>query len=327
MPKVSIVVPVYGVEKYIRRCAESLFKQTLDDLEFIFVNDCTEDKSMEVLQTVIDEYHPSNVKVINHKQNKGLPQARKTGIAAATGDYIANCDSDDWLDPDYCKIMYGKAVSSNADMVICNICFVRDDRKDEIKWGDVSVYADPLKTFRFFLAEKLQVSAVIRLIRRDIAQKEDILTPLQYSAEDWSLVVQWIYYCKKIEYVDSPLYYYYIGNQTQSRHLTAENCIKNCCQKRDNVNMVCKWLGEKEKLSNYSQEIVSIKAQTKQMLFPAMDNPECRKLWRRTYREVNIPILWNKYLTRKYKAVHFKYLLGWLYPIAVSLLHKFKRFD
>ena len=327
MPKVSIVVPVYGVEKYIRRCAESLFKQTLDDLEFIFVNDCTKDKSMEVLQSVIDEYHPSNVKIINHQQNKGLPQARKTGIAAATGDYIVNCDSDDWVDSEYCEKLFNKACSSNADMVVCSFWFADDTGADEIKWGDNSVYGSPRLAFRYFLAEKLQISIWTKLVRRKIAQKEDILTPLQYSAEDWALVTQWMYYCKKIEYVDCPLYYYNVGNQTQSRHLTPENCIKNCCQKRDNVNMVCKWLGEKERLSSYSQEIVSIKAQTKQMLFPVMDNPECRKLWRRIYREVNIPILWNKYLPRKYKTVHFKYLFGRLYPFAVSVLHKFKRFD
>lgn len=327
MPKVSIIVPIFGVENYIERCARSLFCQTLDDLEYIFVNDCTPDKSMEVLQTVIDEYHPANVKIINHTVNKGLPQARKSGIDVATGEYVANCDSDDWLAPDFCSKLYERAVSSGADMVVCNLYFANDDHAEYIKWGDVSVYANPDLAFRYFLAEKIQVSVVLRIVRREIAQRKELLTPKKYSAEDWSIVVQWMYFCKKIEYVDCPLYYYYTGTQTQSRHLTVENCIKNCCQKRDNVRMVCRWLSMREKLSDYKSEITSVKGQTKQMLFPVMDNPECRKLWRRTFREINISILWNKYLTRKYKVQHFKYLLGGLYPIVVSALHIFKKYD
>ena len=99
MPKVSVIVPVYGVEKYIERCARSLFEQTLDDMEFIFVDDCTKDESIEVLKRVIDLYpvRKDQVKIIHHAVNKGLSRARETGVNAATGDYIGHCDSDDWV--------------------------------------------------------------------------------------------------------------------------------------------------------------------------------------------------------------------------------------
>ena len=120
--KVSVCIPVYGVEKYIERCARSLFEQTMKDgIEFIFVNDCTKDKSIEILEQVLGEYpeRKEQVKIIHHEKNKGLVAARKTGLAHATGDYIIHCDSDDWVDLNLYETMYNKAVEVNADVVCC----------------------------------------------------------------------------------------------------------------------------------------------------------------------------------------------------------------
>lgn len=82
MPKVSVIIPVYGVEKYIERCARSLFEQTLDDIEFIFVNDCTLDNSINVLETTLEEYpkRKSQVQIINFEQNQGAAKAREIGM-------------------------------------------------------------------------------------------------------------------------------------------------------------------------------------------------------------------------------------------------------
>lgn len=99
MPKVSVIIPVYGVEKYIERCVRSLFEQTLDDIEYIFVDDCCLDRSIEILDNVIKEYpnRRTDIKIVHHKENKGLAQARQSGIKVATGEYFVHCDSDDWV--------------------------------------------------------------------------------------------------------------------------------------------------------------------------------------------------------------------------------------
>ena len=112
MPKVSVIVPIYEVEKYIERCVRSLFEQTLDDIEYIFVDDCTKDNSITVLERVIKDYpnRKSQITILHHETNKGLPQARKTGLLSARGDYIAHCDSDDWVDHKLFALMYEKAV-------------------------------------------------------------------------------------------------------------------------------------------------------------------------------------------------------------------------
>ena len=121
MSKVSVIIPVYNVERYIERCVRSLFEQTLIDMEYIFVDDCSPDNSINILESVLEEYpnRKSQVKIIRHLENKGLPIARKTGIDNSTGDYIIQCDSDDWVDKDMYKAMYNMAVNTHSDVVVC----------------------------------------------------------------------------------------------------------------------------------------------------------------------------------------------------------------
>lgn len=327
MPKISVVVPVFGVEKYIERCARSLFSQTLEDIEFIFVNDCTEDRSMEILQGVIDEFKPSQVKILNHLENMGLPQARRTGMAAATGEYIANCDSDDWVEPEYCESLYHIAKEADADMAICGFRYAGDKDSVVMRWGDEKVYDNPEETFRHILAERLPINVWCRIIRREIAQRPEIEVPVCYSAEDWTYVVQWAYYAKKMVFDSSPLYNYYVGNASESRSLDPQKCMRNCIQKRDNVKQIRRWLAQKECLCRFREEIVSVQFLTKAMLFPVIDNSACRHLWRKVFRSVNIRVLMNNYVTRKEKSRHFKYLFGSFYPVIMNVVHIFVKYE
>ena len=102
MPAVSVIVLVYKVEKYIERCARALFGQTMEDIEYVFVDDCTPDASMEMLERVLDEFpqRRSRVKVLRNDVNRGRAYSRRRGVGAASGEYIIHCDSDDWPEPD-----------------------------------------------------------------------------------------------------------------------------------------------------------------------------------------------------------------------------------
>ena len=99
-PKVSILVPIYGTEKYIEKCARSLFEQTYDNIEYIFVNDCTKDASVEILKKTIEDYpqRKSQVTIISHNTNKGLAASRLTAFEHSTGAYLWCVDSDDYAD-------------------------------------------------------------------------------------------------------------------------------------------------------------------------------------------------------------------------------------
>lgn len=125
-PKVSVIIPVYGVERYIEQCARSLFEQTMQDgIEYIFVDDCSPDKSIEILENVLREYPHRRLqtRIIRHTENQGLGGARKTGMEYATGEYIIHCDSDDWVEPDMYETLYRKATEENADIVGCDYIF------------------------------------------------------------------------------------------------------------------------------------------------------------------------------------------------------------
>lgn len=122
IPAVSVIVPVYNVAPFIEKCARSLFEQTLDNLEIIFVDDCTPDNSVDIIKRVLKDYpdRSGHTRIIRMPSNNGLPAVRRHGIIEAKGEYIIHCDGDDWADTDLYKTLYDKAISTDADIVVCD---------------------------------------------------------------------------------------------------------------------------------------------------------------------------------------------------------------
>ena len=120
--KLSVCIPVYNVAPYVEQCARSLFGQTYEDMEFLFVDDATPDDSIGIVRRVLADYpaRQGQVKVLRHETNRGLVAARKTAIRAATGDLITHCDSDDWVDPDLYAKMVARMEEEGADAVLCS---------------------------------------------------------------------------------------------------------------------------------------------------------------------------------------------------------------
>ena len=118
--KVSVCIPVYGVEKYIEQCVRSLFGQTLKEIEYIFVDDCTLDRSIDILSKVLEEFpeRKEQVKIIRHEKNSGLVAARNTALKYVIGEYVTHCDSDDWLKNDLLEKAYNEITEANADVVV-----------------------------------------------------------------------------------------------------------------------------------------------------------------------------------------------------------------
>ncbi|MCM1139746.1 MAG: glycosyltransferase [Muribaculum sp.] len=119
-PSVSVIVPVYNVSAYIEKCARSLFEQTLDDMEILFMDDCSPDNSVEIIKKVLSEYKNRNslTRIIRMPTNAGQAGVRRQGIIEATGRYLIHLDGDDWVDPDYYKSLYDSAISTDADIVV-----------------------------------------------------------------------------------------------------------------------------------------------------------------------------------------------------------------
>lgn len=244
MPAVSIIIPIYGVEQYIEKCARSLFEQTLEDIEYIFVDDCTKDKSIEILQQVIEDYpnRKHQTKIIHHETNRGLPQARKTGIENSTGEYIAHCDSDDWVDKDMYYTLYHKAESDNCDAVVCDLYKTQEQTSNYIH------YFPQKQLTKDSLLSNIFSNTCSHYFVTILYQRQLINNPIHYPTanlfEDLVFTTQILYYAKKIGYVQKPLYHYILRPTSMSYSQTLEQKRKNLIPMKKNIDVILSFLKE-----------------------------------------------------------------------------------
>lgn len=197
MAKVSVIVPVYNVEKYIRKCLDSLVNQTLEDIEIIIVNDGSEDTSIDIVKEYVEKY--KNIKVYE-KENGGLSDARNYGLQFATGKYIAFLDSDDYVDVNLYKRMYEKAKTEDSDMVECNFYWTYD-KKTRKDIGQK--YKGQKEMF-----EKARVVAWNKLYKKEVLDKAKVQFPKGLRYEDVEFFYKLIPYIESVSFVKEPLIYY-----------------------------------------------------------------------------------------------------------------------
>lgn len=208
-PPVSVIVPIYNTERFIERCLRSLFEQTLSDIEYIFVNDCTPDKSMNVLSETLDNSYPQkkpHVKIVSHDKNKGLSAARNSGLSAATGQYVIFADSDDWVEQDAYAMMYRKAVEQDYDIVWSDY-FVNESGKETYK--KQYFYPDKIDCIRALLSGSMHGSTWNKLVRRNLYTDYNIsYTDGLLIWEDMIASVKLFYVSSRIGYLSEGCYHY-----------------------------------------------------------------------------------------------------------------------
>lgn len=206
--KVSILVPVYGVEKYIERCAISLFEQTYLNIEYVFVNDCTKDKSIDILKSVVEKYpqRKKQMRIIEHECNRGLAAARNTAVQAATGDFIMHVDSDDWLEIQAVEMCIQKQKENDADIVTMDAMVWWSHKKEYYRTPHTT---QPIQLMIAVLSKKAVCNIWGRLIRRNLYTDNQIQVKegLNFS-EDLQVVPQLLYFSKSINYCSDLLYNY-----------------------------------------------------------------------------------------------------------------------
>lgn len=197
MAKVSVIVPVYNVEKYISKCLNSLVNQTLEDIEIIVVNDGSKDTSIDIVKEYAQKY--KNIKVYE-KENGGLSDARNYGLQFATGKYIAFLDSDDYVDVNLYKRMYEKAKKEDSDMVECNFYWVYD-KKTKKDIGQK--YKGKKEMF-----EKARVVAWNKLYKKEVLDNANVQFPKGLRYEDVEFFYKLIPHIESVSFVKEPLIYY-----------------------------------------------------------------------------------------------------------------------
>lgn len=265
MAKVSVIIPVYNVEKYISRCLESLANQTLKDIEIIIVNDGSTDNSRSIIEKYLKK-HSLRIKYFE-KQNGGLSSARNYGLKYATGEYIAFLDSDDYVEKDMYEDMYKIAKKDDADMVECDFLWEWEntelqwekykDKKcmNEIKKNKIEYKKVKKDTRRNYknkrqMMKKPRVVAWNKLIKKKIIEKANIRFPEGLIYEDLDFFYKIIPYINKISYVNKYFVHY----------IQRENSISNSQSEKTAdifkiIDNIYKFYIEKGIYQEYKQEL------------------------------------------------------------------------
>lgn len=251
MPKVSIVIPVYNMQKYLARCMESVLAQSLADIEIVLVDDGSSDESPAMCDTYAEK--DARVKVI-HKENGGLTSAWKCGSLASNGDYIGYVDSDDYIEKEMYERMYERAATTDADIVCCGLTHVYED-DPERSWTEQMEFAtDSLKKEELsdlvyptlindgsFFGRHLQPNRVTKLVKADLVKRNLELCADEVSiGEDYQFSLCMFLDAERVEIIRDyfPYYYYMNGASMTMRHDKAypdKICImrENLCRISD----------------------------------------------------------------------------------------------
>jgi glycosyltransferase involved in cell wall biosynthesis len=261
-PFVSVVIPVYGVEKYIEKCLESCFSNTIaEQCEFLIINDCSPDKSIELATKMIKKYPNITVKIISHEKNKGLAAARNTGLKYATGKYIINVDSDDWVDNIYLEKLYTKAEENHSDIVICNL-YKELENKQEL----IELNMPASKEFvEALLEESLPGWLPIKMFRLDFLRENNITWIDGVNmCEDLILSVKAFSQTKRISFVDEALYHY---NNTNLTSLSSKLSENKANQLITAVKEIESYLDDEK----YNKSIINLKCRIKVWILKKID--------------------------------------------------------
>lgn len=218
--KVTVCVPVYNVEKYIRRCLESVVNQTYKDLEIIVVNDCTPDNSMKIVEEIANG--DKRFRIIEHDNNRGLMMTRKTGYLAATGDYILFLDSDDTLPEDSIERLCYAQKKHNADIVKgCLLVKGSSGKEWVLNKSELILYNSKEDIFKSLLEGKITHNLAGCLFKKGILHDPDIMSiDKMTNSEDAFLFYQLINKLNNCLLTIPDIVYNYYVNFTSSTHTT-----------------------------------------------------------------------------------------------------------
>ncbi len=317
MIKVSVIVPVYKVESFIGRCMRSLMEQTLQDVEFIVVDDCSPDNSISIAKQVAGDYPDRLVTFIVHEVNKGLPAARNTGLAVAKGEYVFHCDSDDFVEADMLEGLYEKAKSENADIVWCDwfLSFEKNER-----YMKQPHYDSAMDALKGMLSGVMKYNVWNKLVRRELYTVNAISFPAGYGMGEDMTMIRLFACAENVAYLPKAFYHYVKLNATAFSNTYSE---KHLVELRHNVQDTLCFLkarcGDKVKT-----EMEFFKLDVK---YPFLISDDKRKyrLWDTWYPEANQYMKLNKNVSLRRRVLQSlaERKQFWLIGLYYKLVHKF----
>lgn len=308
---VSVIIPVYKVEAYIERCVRSLMEQTMQDIEFIFVDDGSPDRSIEIVRSITGGYK-RNVRILVHPENKGLPAARNTGLEACTGSWILNVDSDDWLEPTMVERLYEAAVKAGADIAYCD--YYLDFGSSRRRLGNPSFQDGETMVREGYFGGTAKYNVWNKLVKASLFQ--GVSFPAGHAMGEDMTMIPVTARAGRVVYVEEALYHYFKLNPGAYSNAFSD---KNLEDVLFNVNRAL------ESIKDYSfteKDIAFFKLNTKLPFLMSGDKKQFR-LWKEWFPEANRYIGDNHYLPLRTRlvqqcAAHNLFFLVRLYCFAVD---------
>ena len=203
-PQISVIIPIYNVERYLRQCIDSILAQTFTDFELLLIDDGSPDGC----PAICDEYAEKDARIrVFHKPNGGVTSARNKGLDNARGNWIIYIDGDDWIEPTYVEELYNAAINNEADIAICAFRFVYEDGSSVIEhptiWDD-----NKQASLNRYIAS-IWTTACGSIQKSSLYKDNSIRSPKNITfCEDFHLMVRLCYFANKVISIDSPLYNY-----------------------------------------------------------------------------------------------------------------------
>ncbi len=324
-PIISVLVPIWNVEKYITRCLQSVFTQTIiDKTEIILLNDCTPDNSMLLVQDIINNYTQlkDQITIINHSTNKGSGISRQTLLENAHGKYIIFVDADDWCEPDYLEKLYNSSHEEQADIIGCD-CFIELPNKTII--AKCEIPNNHISSVKNLLLAHLPAWLPTKLIKRSFLINNSIRFDDDLSLwEDLYYCIQIFMKSRSTSYISVPLYHY---NRLNSNSISLNTISKaNAESAIRATNKIEKFLHSQNDKSLYDYELTRRKIRTKILCLTETEK-NCRKYFYSLYPDLYKEIKFKNFKDFIYKIIFFMYKIrlyfigNILIRLKTSLLH------
>ena len=321
-PKISVIVPIYGVEKYLCQCVDSILSQTLQDIEIILVNDGSKDKCPKIC----DEYakNDSRISVI-HKENSGYGHSVNVGIDRANSDYIGIIDSDDWIETNMFEVLYQKAIETDADFVKSDFFYYRGQglkqKADIISFDIANSTIKPIKNLS---AMNIGPSIWTGLYKKEFLIKNNIrlLETPGASYQDTGFHFKTLLASEKTYFIDNALYNYRTDNAGSSVKDTKK--IFCVC---DEWQSIFKWAEEQGIFNSVSGLLCSLRFKIYKWNFNRLSGKTQRQFLMRFSEDFKE--LYNQGLIKKdcFKRRKYKQLLSIMFhPISFMFFYKLEHF-
>lgn len=297
-PKVSVIIPVFKAEKDIERCCKALFGQTLDSIEYIFVDDCSPDTSVSVIEKTLESYpkRANAIKILHQSRNSGVSACRQLGLQNATGEFVIHCDSDDWPELDMYQILYDEAKEEGADIVFCDYLAEYEGCSSIVRFPDEYKDRPSLNT------DPIEGAVWNKLISRKLIDRcgAEFYQGINLG-EDFGFVTPCrVFSCKNVV-VHKPLYHY---NQLNLNSITHNYSKKRFMQVVELAKRVETYFVKYKKSKDYERELCNLKFMSK-MYFLVFSQARDIKFWKKLFPEC------HKYIMSYNVPIYLK-LSAWL---------------